>query len=258
MGSNKEIEKRELKNQEDSKDHVAKLSYIGEWEPIGVVSSKGRLWSHNELWEFTTQYKYLQKLSNLQDSEGHCILGNEVESYKLDKCLELGCDWGHAFPALEMGFEEVYGIEIVEWAASSGVDKDRLIIHGNMSDLPWEDNYFDAVVSNHVLEHADDIVILLKEIHRVTKLGGYFVHTLPCRMDMWVEPPSEIHKTTFNYRQWEQVVKENGFIIETAFFGWNHNQEEFTIIAKAVSGDYSLTERYKGGEEDEVLRDKSL
>lgn len=256
--SNEEIEQREIKNQEEAKDQPQILNYIGEWEKIGVFSSKGRLWSHDELWEFTTKYKYLQKLANLSSESGHCILGNEVERHKLDKCLELGCDWGHAFPALEMGFEEVYGIEIVEWAAQAGVDKDRLIIHGNMNELPWDDNFFDAVLSNHVLEHADDIEVVLGEIHRVTKHGGYSVHTLPCRMDMWVEPESEIHKTLLNYRQWGKTFEENGFLIETFFWGWNHNQEEYTIIAKVLKGEQNLIERYKGGEQDEILCDKPL
>ena len=242
---NNEIDKRELENQEKAKNDPLILNYIGEWEKIGIVSSKGRLWTHNELWEFTTLYKYLQKLANLSDGDG-CILGNETTSHKLGKCLELGCDWGHAFPALEIGFEEVYGIEIVEWAAKAGIEKGRNIIHGNMSELPWDDNFFDCVTSNHVLEHADDPDVLLQELNRVTKHGGYAVHTLPCRVDMWVEPVSEIHKAVMHYKDWQVVFGRNGFSIETGFFGWNHNQEDYTIIAKAIKGDADLTERYKG------------
>ena len=54
---NKEIEQRELENQEKAKGTPLTLNYIGEWSKIGVVSSKGRLWNHDELWEFYTKYK---------------------------------------------------------------------------------------------------------------------------------------------------------------------------------------------------------
>ena len=77
MSNIKEIEEREVKNQEEAKGNPLVLNYVGEWEQVGVISEKGKLWSHNELWTFTTKYKYMQRLANLVDIEGKCILGNK-------------------------------------------------------------------------------------------------------------------------------------------------------------------------------------
>ena len=45
--------------------------------------------------------------------------------------------------------------------------------------LPFEDNYFDAVIANHVLEHVDDDEKALSEILRVLKPGGVAILQTP-------------------------------------------------------------------------------
>jgi ubiquinone/menaquinone biosynthesis C-methylase UbiE len=45
--------------------------------------------------------------------------------------------------------------------------------------LPFEDNYFDAVVSNSLIHHISDPIPVLKEINRVTKKrGSIFIRDL--------------------------------------------------------------------------------
>lgn len=41
--------------------------------------------------------------------------------------------------------------------------------------IPFEDNYFDLIYSNQVLEHVTHPRELLKEVSRVLKPGGYFI-----------------------------------------------------------------------------------
>ena len=38
--------------------------------------------------------------------------------------------------------------------------------------LPFADDYFDEVYASHILEHIDNILPLMQELHRVTKSGG--------------------------------------------------------------------------------------
>lgn len=38
--------------------------------------------------------------------------------------------------------------------------------------LPFEDNYFDAVEADHVMEHLQRPFVVMRELHRVTKPGG--------------------------------------------------------------------------------------
>lgn len=49
----------------------------------------------------------------------------------------------------------------------------------DLQDIPFEDNYFDFIITEDVLEHVWDITRALKEINRVLKLGGKHIFTVP-------------------------------------------------------------------------------
>lgn len=51
-------------------------------------------------------------------------------------------------------------------------------------DIPFEDNSFDIVICNHVLEHVDDDKIAMKELFRVMKKGGWGVFQVPINYDL--------------------------------------------------------------------------
>lgn len=49
----------------------------------------------------------------------------------------------------------------------------------DMLEMQFEDQSFDLVIANHVLEHVDDDLKALREIHRVLKPGGYAILQTP-------------------------------------------------------------------------------
>lgn len=49
----------------------------------------------------------------------------------------------------------------------------------DMLDMPFEDESFDFVIANHVLEHVDDDLKAFIEIRRVLKLGGHAILQTP-------------------------------------------------------------------------------
>lgn len=53
------------------------------------------------------------------------------------------------------------------------------IIKMDMLDIPYQENYFDFLIANHVLEHVSDLHKALSEIHRVLKIGGYAILQTP-------------------------------------------------------------------------------
>tara|TARA_S200000501_G_C20830600_1_gene747038 strand:+ start:340 stop:1116 length:777 start_codon:yes stop_codon:yes gene_type:complete len=55
--------------------------------------------------------------------------------------------------------------------------------------IPFENNYFDIILCNHVLEHVDNDILVLEEIKRVLKKNGFGILTVP-----FYKP---IPKTTF-------------------------------------------------------------
>ncbi|MDQ2683449.1 MAG: class I SAM-dependent methyltransferase, partial [Chloroflexota bacterium] len=53
--------------------------------------------------------------------------------------------------------------------------------------IPFDDETFDVVLNNQVMEHVDDLDGVLREIHRVLKPGGQVLSLFPPR-DVWREP----------------------------------------------------------------------
>ena len=52
-------------------------------------------------------------------------------------------------------------------------------VKANILDLPFEDNEFDLVFCNHVLEHIEDDLKAMKELFRVMKPGGMGIFQVP-------------------------------------------------------------------------------
>lgn len=105
-----------------------------------------------------------------------------------DRWLDLGC--GHqvvppwAVPPVEQGAVAARA------ALAVGVDMDPSIHHHEVLRLramasgyalPFRGSAFDLVTANMVLEHVDDPVALLREVHRVLAPGGRFVFHTPNR-----------------------------------------------------------------------------
>lgn len=104
--------------------------------------------------------------------------------------LDLGCGIGrHTLLFAQRGFE-VSGLDL----SSFGVEKtgQRLRQHGltaelrvgDIHELPYADNSFDALLAYHVISHTDSIGIrkILAELRRVVKPGGELFFTL-CSKD---------------------------------------------------------------------------
>lgn len=105
---------------------------------------------------------------------------------KVSKVLDLGCGVGRNLLYLvEKGFN-TYGIDI----SPEGVQQTQKMLplrerskvsKGDVfKPLPYKDNFFDAIVSVQVMQHATEgeIKKTIKEIFRIIKPGGYIFVTL--------------------------------------------------------------------------------
>ncbi|WP_299001507.1 class I SAM-dependent methyltransferase [uncultured Tenacibaculum sp.] len=52
-------------------------------------------------------------------------------------------------------------------------------VKADICDLPFEDNSFDVVFCNHVLEHIPDDTKAMQELYRVMKVGGFGIFQIP-------------------------------------------------------------------------------
>lgn len=65
-------------------------------------------------------------------------------------------------------------------------------IKADIQNLPFEDNSFDVIFCNHVLEHVEDDKKALSELYRVMKKGGWGIFQVPIRyqLEKTFEDPS--------------------------------------------------------------------
>jgi ubiquinone/menaquinone biosynthesis C-methylase UbiE len=49
----------------------------------------------------------------------------------------------------------------------------------DLHQIPFDENHFDVVLCNHVLEHVRDDIQAMREIHRVLKPGGFAILQIP-------------------------------------------------------------------------------
>lgn len=102
--------------------------------------------------------------------------------------LDLGSGTGrHVVFLTKKGFQvfgldnSPQGIDIAEkWLGEEGLSAD-LRLQDMTERLPFEDDFFDAVVSVQVIHHADVATIkgIIKEMERVLKQGGFVFITVP-------------------------------------------------------------------------------
>jgi SAM-dependent methyltransferase len=62
---------------------------------------------------------------------------------------------------------------------SADLNSPRAHMKIDMTNIEFEDNSFDVVISSHVLEHIPDDLKAMKELRRVVKPGGWSIHQVP-------------------------------------------------------------------------------
>ncbi len=93
------------------------------------------------------------------------------------RVLELGGGTGVQAAALSAA-----GIDVVSVDVEGSVYEDARVFPVQLYDgrhLPFEDDAFDACLSSNVLEHVQELELLLAEVLRVVRPGGRSVHALP-------------------------------------------------------------------------------
>jgi SAM-dependent methyltransferase len=55
----------------------------------------------------------------------------------------------------------------------------RAQIKMDITDIPFENDTFDVILSSHVLEHIEDDIKAMKELYRVQKPEGWSIHQVP-------------------------------------------------------------------------------
>jgi len=123
------------------------------------------------------------------------------------RVLDLGCGAGKLVQAARAGGYQFYGCGLGLRDAHTDADTD-LVNQGVLRDidldpyhLPFDDATFDVVISDQVMEHVMDYPSTLREIQRVLKPGGAFLHIFPPRY-MPIEPHVHVPLGTMLRSRW--------------------------------------------------------
>lgn len=108
------------------------------------------------------------------------------------RILDLGCGAGALVRDLRSQGYDAYGCDIAGSDASDFKEEQisasyLRAIAENPYRLPFENDRFDFVVSEQVLEHVLDYESVFNEMHRVLKEGGIGLHIFPARY-VFIEP----------------------------------------------------------------------
>lgn len=111
------------------------------------------------------------------------VLGQEVDLSKA-KVLDIGTGNGKIISLISKSCGEAISVDLLdERVAKDGYD--FKIVKNEK--LPFEDNSFDVVITNHVIEHVPNQKLHMEEITRVLKKGGVVYLATPNKY--WLTDP---------------------------------------------------------------------
>ena len=101
------------------------------------------------------------------------------------KILNVGCGPGRSSQYLSE-FGNVVSVEYDKYCCEFASEKTGLeIIHGSITELPFEDQSFDLVCAFDVIEHVENDQLAVSEMKRVVKKEGIIFITVPTFMSLW-------------------------------------------------------------------------
>jgi SAM-dependent methyltransferase len=101
-------------------------------------------------------------------------------------------------------------------------------LHFDLHNIPLEDNRFDVIFCNHVMEHVEDPIQCMKELYRVMRPGGWGIMQVPQDFnraetyeDASITSPEEREKHFWQYdhvrlfgRDYPDYLRKAGFEVE--------------------------------------------
>lgn len=146
------------------------------------------------------------------------------------RILDVGCGTGANLEMLSQ-FGSAEGVDVSDEALDFCRKKGLTVQKGLAETLPYPDESFDITTALDVIEHLDDDVAGLREMHRVTKTGGYSLFFVPAFMWLWgVQDDISNHRIRYTKKQIVERIEKAGFTVERATYA------NFTFFAPILGG----------------------
>lgn len=122
--------------------------------------------------------KYLENLYIKAVKYNHKNIFDLLEENSEAKFLDLGCDEGTVTKRVAdyIGTKNMFGVEILAESAKLAEAKGIVVKNFDLNaKFDFEDNQFDCIHANQVIEHLYNSDNFLQEIFRILRPGGYAV-----------------------------------------------------------------------------------
>src|SRR4051794_36812515 len=131
------------------------------------------------------------------------------------RILDVGCGTGANLLMLSQ-YGDAEGVDVSEDALAfcreRGLTNVKL---GAAEKLPYDDDTFDLVTALDVVEHLDDDLAGLREMHRVLRPGGRVLLFVPTFMFLWgLQDDVSNHRRRYRLPELQSVLEQAGFEIE--------------------------------------------
>jgi SAM-dependent methyltransferase len=124
--------------------------------------------------------------------------------------LDVGCGWGGLTCRLA-AHGRVRGVEPSEAAREEAARRGLTVLAGSAEALPAEDQSIDVALVSDVLEHLDDDLVALREVHRVLRPGGVAVITVPAYAWLYSAHDRALeHRRRYSRRRLVEAVRAAG------------------------------------------------
>jgi len=159
-------------------------------------------WMNPDKLNLETKADLIMHLSHLSAYE------QTINFVKNKKALEIGCGAGYGSRFLADFAESITTFDIdsnsLEYAKKNNFsDKVTYVLGDATKGLPFNDNFFDIVISFQVIEHIKkkDLKKYFTEIKRVTKTNGKVIFTTPnrlLRLQKFQKPLNPFHQVEYS------------------------------------------------------------
>lgn len=158
------------------------------------------------------------------------IVREALDLQREDVVLDVGCSDGYVLQRLyeAVPFSKGVGIDISDYSVSVAKNIVKYanldFMQGYGDDLPFEDESFDKIVCNEVIEHVPDDAATLRELYRVCRPGGRVYVTAPNALTdalpLFAEHCEKVdaeegHLRRYSSEAMEALARDAGFEVES-------------------------------------------
>jgi 2-polyprenyl-3-methyl-5-hydroxy-6-metoxy-1,4-benzoquinol methylase len=185
-----------------------------------LVEDEYRTGNSNDIWVDVL----LSERQLALDRAKFCELLDELEPYRgTGRILDVGCSIGLFLHLAEERGWHAQGTEFSEKALRHAREEFGLdVVDTPLEETEWEDESFDVIALNSVIEHVNDPQRLFREIRRLLKPGGALyvitpnVESLACRVlhDRAATFDGRNHLVYFSSKTLSRMLEKCGFAVD--------------------------------------------